>query len=121
MQAEIVPQTVPQVLTEIRDGHGLNLATVAKQLPGNSESGHVNPSTAWRWAKTGCRLPDGRRVFLEVVKIGSRWLTSKQAVDRFIVALTDANQTDPIPTPRSRRTTRTRGQAANDRLKSRGY
>jgi hypothetical protein len=42
MQAEIVPEIVPQVLAEIRNGDGLNLAAVATQLPGAGKNGHVN-------------------------------------------------------------------------------
>ena len=42
----------------------------------------VNPSTVWRWVKKGVRLPDGRRLKLEAIRLGGRWWTSLEAIER---------------------------------------
>jgi hypothetical protein len=42
----------------------------------------------FRWAREGARGPGGQKVFLEAVRLGSRWLTSVEAIRRFAAALT---------------------------------
>ena len=49
-----------------------------------------NFSTAYNLVSKGCHLPDGTRLPLEAVRVGGRWITSKQAIERFVVALTEA-------------------------------
>ena len=47
-----------------------------------------------RWITRGTRTPDGRVVKLEAVRAGSRWLTTAEAVGRYIERLTP----EPSPT-----------------------
>jgi hypothetical protein len=56
----------------------------------------VHPSTAWRWAKAGCKAPDGTLVKLETIKIGSSSFTSVEAIERFVARLS----AQPLPQPR---------------------
>ncbi|QDU20661.1 DUF1580 domain-containing protein [Urbifossiella limnaea] len=86
---------VPLVLTEIRAGGGMSLSGVGRQFPGHRGGPAVDPSTVFRWATKGLNLA-GRTVKLEAVRVGHRWLTSSQAVARFVAALTPV---DPPPAP----------------------
>jgi len=89
----------------------LSFAQAAKALPGHRGDGPCNPSTLWRWSKTGCRAADGRMVRLETVKLGGRSLTSEEALQRFAERLTGEQITPdelPIRTPSKR-------QAASER------
>jgi hypothetical protein len=55
-------------------------------------------STILRWILKGSRSLTGQVVRLEAVRFGGRWLTSKQALQRFAEALTP--QFDDRPKPR---------------------
>ena len=73
----------------------LSLKAASKLLPGNP---HV--ATLWRWAQKGCR---GAK--LETVLVGGIRYTSREALDRFIVATTAAADGTPTPiiaTPKQR-------------------
>lgn len=63
----------------------LSLAEAAKILPGRP---HV--STLWRWATPGVG-PDRTR--LETISIGGRRFTSRQALARFVLALSGRDGT----------------------------
>lgn len=66
----------------------LSLNDAAKSLPTGRMGGQLHASTVLRWILTGARARDGTRVQLEGLKIGSAWVTSKQALVRFSQALT---------------------------------
>jgi hypothetical protein len=75
-----------------------------------ARNGHrTHLSTLLRWILTGARSPAGGRVRLEAVRIGSRWMTSREALQRFAEALTprlDAGSVSTTPalrTPTERR------------------
>ncbi len=93
------------ITQEILSGSGLNLGQAAQCFPPYRESRPVNPSTIFRWIISGVRLPDGARLRLEARRVGSRWLTSREAVRRFIDAQTpnlDATATQRTPTQRTK-------------------
>jgi hypothetical protein len=81
-------ETPPSVAAEVLAGAGLNLGQAARRFPSYRESKPVNPSTVFRWITGGVRLPGGARVRLDAVRLGGRWLTSVQAIERFIAAQT---------------------------------
>jgi hypothetical protein len=83
-----VVQSKPSVTQEILSGSGLSLGQAARCFPPYRESKPVNPSTIFRWITTGVRLQDGSRLRLEARRVGGRWLTSREAVQRFIDAQT---------------------------------
>jgi hypothetical protein len=78
----------------------ITLSQAARMFPAARGAGRANPATIWRHARQGVLLPDGRRVFLAAAKHGSRWLTSRQAVARFVAELTAAANGDPSPAAR---------------------
>ncbi len=116
---------VPTLMAEIATGDALTLSAAGKMFPGHrGEGGTVNPSTVYRWVTGGTPTPDGRVVKLEAVRVGSRWLTSRAAVARFVTALTDAATpaTDPDrkPLPRTTSVSKAASQRADEALKRRG-
>jgi hypothetical protein len=100
-----------EVVREIAAGSGLSLAGAAKLFPSYRAGRPVNPTCIWRWARAGVRLSDGRTVRLEVSKVAGRWLTSTQAVERFIAAQQAPHASD-AGAPAAPRTPRARQRAA---------
>jgi hypothetical protein len=66
----------------------LSLTEAAKLLPPARLGQPVTPSCLMRWVQVGARGADGRTVRLEALKLGGRWLTSREALQRFAERLT---------------------------------
>jgi len=84
----------------------LTLHAAAQLLPSNRAGKRVNFATVWRWVLKGVRGFDGSRVHLEAVRVGGRWLTSQEALERFATTLTPQIGADiaiPTRTPARRR------------------
>ena len=87
-------------------GGGLTVAKAAKLLPGRGDGG-PSPATVWRYATRGLAGPDGRRVKLEMVRVGGANYPSREAVARFVAALqappepddTQADEVRPAASP----------------------
>lgn len=95
-------ESVPDLLNEIQAGEGQSLSAVGRQFPAHRGGGTVDPSTVFRWVKSGSRAADGRIVRLEACRVGGRWITTRSAVARFIAALSAPTRpSDPNPVPRS--------------------
>jgi hypothetical protein len=77
-------EPVPSILSE----SVLSLAQGARIVPSGRSSGRRSPTTIWRWIRQGALTPDGRRVYLQALKVGSQWVTSLQAMERFFQELT---------------------------------
>ena len=97
----------------------LTLHDAARLLPSNRAGKRVNFSTIWRWALKGVHATDGRLVKLEAARVGGRWLTSKEAIERFSAALTPTNdaETEPI---RTRTAQKRASEAAKKKLEKLG-
>jgi hypothetical protein len=54
-----------------------------------------------RWITEGVPGPDGRRVKLEGLRVGCRWLTSEEALARWAERLTPEVEAAPPPAPRT--------------------
>jgi hypothetical protein len=54
----------------------------------------LSTQAVWRWAVKGIKLPDGRVVKLETLKLAGRYMTSIEALERFIAA-----QNEPVTNP----------------------
>lgn len=81
----------------------ISLAQAAVKLPGHRGAKRLHPATLTRWILTGVRGVDGRRVKLEAVRVGCRWLTSEAALQRFADALGSPPADNPPPrTPTAR-------------------
>src|SRR5262249_5169792 len=66
----------------------LTLAQVPRHLPPGRGGRPVTLGCVLRWVLQGARGPGGERVRLEAVRLGGRWITSKQALVRFAERLT---------------------------------
>jgi hypothetical protein len=75
-------------MIDLRREQPLNLITAAKLIPParNGEKTHL--STLLRWIIHGSKGPDGTIVRLEAMRLGSRWVTSREALMRFMDRLT---------------------------------
>jgi hypothetical protein len=71
-----------------------------------------------RWVEEGSIGPDGERVKLEAIRLGNRWLTSREALQRFAERLTPAPQTPA--TKRTVKQARTRCERAAQELERQG-
>jgi hypothetical protein len=81
------------------------LREVPKLLP--SYRGGRPPSfqCALRWVLEGAKGPNGERVKLEALRVGGRYVTSKEALQRWAERLTPQTESTlaPTRTPRQRR------------------
>jgi hypothetical protein len=66
----------------------IRLHEVARRLPPHRGGRPVSFSCVLRWITKGIPGPDGQRVKLEAVRVGSRWLTSTEAIARWSERLT---------------------------------
>jgi hypothetical protein len=91
----------------------LSLAQAAHQLPPGRGGRPVHFSCVLRWITTGAPGPDGTRVRLEAVRVGGRWITSREALQRFCERLTPRLQhPEPVVgTPTRRRRDQARIEA----------
>jgi hypothetical protein len=84
----------------------LRLHDATTLLPAGRGGARPNISTILRWILRGVPGPDGERVRLEGVRIGARWVTSREALQRFGEALTPRLDGDksggPTRTPTQR-------------------
>ena len=79
----------------------ISLTQACKFLPAGRRGRPIHLSCVLRWITNGSRAPDGRRIRLEAVRIGGRWITSREALTRFAEALTPRFDDAPAPAPRS--------------------
>ncbi|OAI41453.1 hypothetical protein AYO40_03080 [Planctomycetaceae bacterium SCGC AG-212-D15] len=97
----------------------LPLSAAARLLPPMRRGRPVSTSCLFRWIADGVKTPGGEVVRLEAIRMGGRWLTSKQALQRFAERQTperEGQQTIPrSPTSRQRAVER-----ANRQLESLG-
>jgi len=96
----------------------VTLNEVAQTFPSTRAGKKLNFSTVLRWGLKGVRAIDGRVVKLEIARIGGRWLSSKEALQRFSAALAPTNtDAEPIQTSTARKR---ESDAAKKKLKDLG-
>jgi Protein of unknown function (DUF1580) len=64
------------------------LAAAARLVPPARGGECTHFSTILRWILKGAKAPDGSRVRLEAIRLGGRWFTSREALQRFAEKLT---------------------------------
>jgi hypothetical protein len=80
----------------------LPLKDACALIPPARRGRRTHLSTILRWVLQGARSPSGERVRLEAVRLGSRWVTSREALQRFAERLTpQAHEDAPHPAPRT--------------------
>jgi hypothetical protein len=118
----MAPATVPQ--TTQTDGilseTTLSLSQAASRLPGTRANNRLHPTTLMRWILRGTRTADGRTVRLEGVRCGNRWVTSVEAISRYVSALTPSTPPEAAAAPRSPSACRRSSSAAAKELEKLG-
>jgi hypothetical protein len=61
----------------------ISLAQAASRIPPYRKR-RTNPSTIFRWLTQGIKMPSGEMLRLEGIRLAGRWLTSSQALTRFL-------------------------------------
>ncbi len=79
----------------------ISLSAAARFLPTGRRGRPVSLSCVLRWVLTGAAGPSGQRVRLEAVRLGGRWITSREALQRFAERLTPHLSSDEVLAPRS--------------------
>jgi hypothetical protein len=78
------------------------LAAAAKFVPPGRNGRRTHLSTILRWVVRGARSPSGELVRLEAARLGGRWITSREALQRFAERLTPRLSDEPMsPSPRT--------------------
>jgi uncharacterized protein DUF1580 len=100
----------------------LSLSQAARKIP-PYRGRQTNPSTIFRWLRAGVKLPGGAVLKLEGIRLAGRWLTSVEAIERFLAAQNAACNPDPgspsappIRTPGQRRRASERAAAELEKL-----
>jgi hypothetical protein len=76
----------------------ISLTQAARLLPRGRGDRPVTLSCLLRWIRYGARSPSGELVRLEAIRLGGRWVTSREALQRFAEALTPRlGDTSPMP------------------------
>lgn len=83
------------------------LAAAAKLIPPGRGGKKTHLSTVLRWILDGAPGPGGARIRLEALRLGGRWMTTREALQRFAERLTprldgDATTTSRTPGRRQR-------------------
>lgn len=78
----------------------LTITQACRILPTGRNGARPQFTTLWRWIRDGLKAPDGHLVKLEAIRIGCKWMTSREALARFFQRLTPAEQVAP-PSVRS--------------------
>jgi hypothetical protein len=97
----------------------LPLSEAARRLPPyRGKATHL--STVLRWVLTGARGPAGEKIRLEAIRLGGRWLTSAEALQRFAERLTPNLHPAPTPAPRTPTARRRASEQAAKKLEALG-
>jgi hypothetical protein len=96
----------------------LSLRDAAKLIPPARRGRPVSFQCILRWAMEGARSPTGERVKLKAIRLGGRWVTSRESLQRFAEALTPRsdNIMSKSRTPRQRRRAAERAEAELERM-----
>jgi len=81
----------------------ISLGAAARMFPPGRRGRPLTISCIFRWISDGVRTPGGERIRLEAARAGGRWITTAQAVQRFIERQTPDLEGDRPPSPRSPR------------------
>lgn len=90
-----------ELMDELLSGDLLTTSQAARVIPGKRGNTVMNPASVFRWITQGCKTPDGRTVRLEAARLGSRYMTSRAALRRFMVALSEQPESTMKPLQRN--------------------
>jgi hypothetical protein len=79
--------------------HPLSLLDACRIVPPGRGGCKCHISTLVRWITRGCRAPSGELVRLRAARLGSRWITSHEAIAEYMAALTPTVGSPVQPQP----------------------
>jgi hypothetical protein len=79
----------------------ISLAQVAREQPPGRRGAPCSLGCVLRWVLKGIRSPSDEYVRLEAVRLGGRWITSREALQRFAQRLTPPLDGEPPVAPRT--------------------
>ena len=89
-------------MIDLSNEQTLSLQQACRMLPRGRRGAIPHLSTVLRWILNGIKGPQGTRIKLEAVRLGSRWVTSVEALQRFADRLTPSGDDDrSLPVSRS--------------------
>ena len=88
-------------MIDLQTEQPISLAEAARSVPAARNGKRTHLSTILRWIIQGAKGPCGTRVMLEGIRLGNRWMTSRQALQRFADRLTPDLETPQPNPPRS--------------------
>lgn len=86
--AAMVDATQAMVARLLDEPDRLSMPEAARWVGSTQGGPPIHPATVTRWCVKGVKLPDGRRVRLEHVRVGGKLVTTKGALVRFFAAQT---------------------------------
>jgi hypothetical protein len=98
---------------------GIPLAAACSLVPPGRNGKRTHLSTILRWILKGAKTPTGERVRLEALRLGGRWVTTREAIQRFAETLTPRLDAPPAPalrTPTARAKAAERAGKALDKI-----
>ena len=104
-------------MLDITTESAIHLNEVARCVPPGRGGKKTHVSTVLRWIQRGARGPGGDRIHLEAVRVGGKWVTTREALQRFIARLTprhDRDQSNPVD--RNKRNSKNASERAGDEL-----
>jgi hypothetical protein len=109
-----------RVREEVLAGSGHSLTQAARKLPTARNCAPVNTATKRRWVVKCIRLADGRRLRLEACRVSGRWLTSAEALARFIDEQTPDLNAEPLQMDRKAKARESAAARAGRELEAAG-
>jgi hypothetical protein len=87
-------------MIDARKEQVFNLKAAGRLFPSFQEGVEgIHYATLKGWVTRGVRGPDGQKIYLEALRLGGRWLTSKEAIIRFMEAQTPQKVEIPAGVP----------------------
>jgi hypothetical protein len=94
----------------------ISLNEAARSVPPSRSAKRTHLSTILRWILKGAKAPSGEIVKLEALRLGGKWITTREALQRFAEALTPDLQAEPPQSPRSSTARQSASQRAAQEL-----
>jgi hypothetical protein len=103
---------------EVVSPHCLSIGQAARMLPPGRNGRPTHTATLVRWITSGTASPSGEVVHLRAVRLGGRWLTTREWLDDYARRLTPGPRT-AAPAPLKSRRDEAAGKASRelDRLR----
>ena len=114
------PDAAPTLVERILSEDPIGAATAGRRMARIRMGKATHPATVTRWITVGIRLPGGRRLKLEGIRLNGHWVTSWPAVIRFVEAQQDVSTDDVTPDDRTPKKRNAAAEAAVAELERMG-